>query len=99
MEQWVSIYESKGYQVCVEKGVTEGKPSVIFRMRKDGGELRSQMVVQSAAGVSVEEAIAERDAMYLMVSQELVDGAVDHMLAMEPDLMDGSRHAFVVSGE
>ncbi|ELK5289368.1 hypothetical protein Q6670_004035 [Salmonella enterica] len=99
MDQWVSIYESHGYQVCVEKGVTSGMPSIIFRMRKDGGELRSQMVVERDASATLEEAIAERDYMWGQVTQELVDGAVEHMLAMEPDLMDGSQHAFVVEGD
>lgn len=97
MEQWVTIYESNGYQVCVEKGVTKGMPSIIFRMRKDGGELRSQMVFERAFNTTLEESIAERDYMWGQVTQELVDGAVEHMLAMEPDLMDGSQHAFVVT--
>ncbi|EMD0638834.1 hypothetical protein VPZ60_004250 [Salmonella enterica] len=96
MEQWVRIFTSRGYQVLAEKGVTNGMPSVIFRMRKDGGELRSQMLVQPSGNISLTEALAERDRWWELVSQELVDGTVDHMLAMEPDLMDGSQHGFVV---
>lgn len=96
MEKWVSIFESKGFQVCVEKGITAGQPSIIFRMRKDGGELRSQMVVQASSVTDMKEAIAERDHIFANMNQELVDGAVDHLIEMEPDLMDGSKHAFVV---
>ncbi|EHQ9605886.1 hypothetical protein KS527_004651 [Salmonella enterica] len=96
MEKWVSVFESKGHQVCVEKGVTAGQPSIIFRLHKDGGELRSQMVVQTTSQAHMAEAIAERDNIFAQVDQALVDGAVDHLLEMEPDLMDGSKHAFVV---
>ncbi|ECZ5235308.1 hypothetical protein AH156_20150 [Salmonella enterica subsp. enterica serovar Enteritidis] len=96
MEKWVSVFESKGYQVCAEKGITAGQPSIIFRMHKDGGELRSQMVVQATSMAEMPAAVAERDNIFAQVNQELVDGVVDHLMEMEPDLMDGSKHAFTV---
>lgn len=96
MEKWVSVFESKGFQVCVEKGITAGQPSIIFRIHKDGGELRSQMVVQATSMAEMPVAVAERDHIFTQVDQVLVDGAVDHLLEMEPELMDGSKHAFVV---
>ena len=101
MEQWVSIFTSKGYQVCAEKGVTQGLPSIIFRFRKDGGELRSQMAIPmpyiNAEGMRL--AVISRDQMFSTLDQDMVDAAVDSMLELEPDLMDGKQHAFVIGDE
>ena len=101
MEKWVSIYESKGFQVCAEKGVTQGLPSIIFRFRKDGGEIRSQMAIPMPYinHEGMQKAVAQRDFMFDTMDQEMVDAAVESMLELEPDLMDGKQHAFVVSGD
>lgn len=93
METWVRTLHSHGYQVCIEKGVTEGCHSIIMRIRKDGGELRSQMAFPPSFpgdhGREVTRAL--RDQTFDELDSELVDAAVANMLASEPDLMDGSQ--------
>ncbi|EAB4417315.1 hypothetical protein D7B12_17955 [Salmonella enterica] len=98
MEQWVKIFNSKGYQICVEKGVESGMPCIIFRTHKDGGILRSMMCLQphDATRMAMELSKGARDQVFADLDQDMVDGAMESMLEMEPELMDGSVHGFVM---
>ncbi|EFO7976639.1 hypothetical protein HO291_003495 [Salmonella enterica] len=100
MEQWVKVFESKGYQVCAEKGFEQGMPAIIFRMIKDGGMLRSKMCLQPLDGSELarKHSIQQRDFTFNAMDNELVDAAVDSMLELEPELMDGSVHGFMMEG-
>lgn len=98
MDYWVKTFEVNGYQVCAEKGFEAGMPAIIFRMQKDGGMLRSKMCLQpmDASKQARDLSIQQRDFTFLHMDQELVDAAVASMLELEPELMDGSVHGFVV---
>ncbi|EKK5568015.1 hypothetical protein PN823_004435 [Enterobacter hormaechei] len=101
MNQWVKVMQAKGYQVCIEKGVEEGMPAVIFRILKDNGILRSKMCLQpfDSSRDAFDMAKIQRDIVFDGLDISTVNAAVDAMLELEPDLMDGSRHGFVMESE
>ncbi|EJG5415747.1 hypothetical protein NAD41_002386 [Salmonella enterica] len=100
MYQWVKVVESRGYQVCLEKGVEEGMPAITFRLTKDGGILRSRMCIPPDLPTKRDMLVAVdiRDHIFANLDQEAIDAAVDSMLEMEPEVMDGSTHAFMMEG-
>ncbi|EAM1616296.1 hypothetical protein EU642_21915 [Salmonella enterica] len=98
---WVRVFEVQGYQVCAETGFEQGMPAIIFRMKKDTGLLRSKMCIQpmNKSREAFDLAIQQRDFTFEAMDSELVDAAVESMLELEPELMDGSVHAFVMEGD
>jgi hypothetical protein len=97
MENWVKVVESKGYQVCIEKGVEMGYPAIVFRLFKDNGILRSKMCLQprDPSKTAIEMAKLDRDAMFDSLDAETIEAAVDQMLEIEPMTKDGNRHGFI----
>ncbi|ENQ1546094.1 hypothetical protein ACEOHC_003906 [Salmonella enterica] len=98
MDIWVRTFEVNGYQVCAETGFEAGMPAIIFRLKKDGGMLRSKMCIQplDESEQARDLSIRQRDFTFLQMDSELVDAAVASMLELEPELMDGSVHGFVM---
>lgn len=101
MEQWVKVIHAQGYQVCVEKGIEEGMPAVVFRLLKNNGILRSKMCLQpvNSSRDAFEMAKLQRDFVFDSLDISTVNAAVDAMLELEPELMDGSVHGFVMESE
>ncbi|EDY2030011.1 hypothetical protein GTB64_004453 [Salmonella enterica] len=98
MYQWVKVVEAKGFQVCIEKGVEEGCPAITFRITKGGGILRARMCIEPLKLTEeyVRRAVEQRDEMFKTLDQETIDAAVNSLLEMEPDMLDGSGHGFVI---
>lgn len=98
MKQWVKVVEAHGYQVCIETGVEAGMPAIIFRLQKDGGLLRSKMCLQPEENTraAFDVCLAQRDFVFENMDQSTVNAAVDSMLELEPELMDGSVHGYVM---
>ncbi|EPT1451904.1 hypothetical protein ACVOZ6_003492 [Escherichia coli] len=101
MKPWVKTFDTGSYQVCAETGFEAGMPAIIFRTQKDSGMLRSKMCIQPLddSKQAHELAIKQRDFTFEYLDSELVDAALASMLELEPELMDGSVHAFVMEGK
>ncbi|EOH1034869.1 hypothetical protein ACLMYS_003843 [Salmonella enterica] len=96
MKEWVKLFNSGEFLVCVEVGREGNMPALVFRMFKDGGILRSKMAVpveneneRKIAQLYIENLLRD-------MNQEIVDAAVASMLEMEPETKDGNRHAIMV---
>lgn len=100
MTSWVKVFSVKGFQVCCETGFEAGMPAIIFRMQKDGGMLRSKMCLQPEDDTQEARrmAVLQRDVIFDEMDSTLAEGAVEAMLELEPELMDGSVHGFVMEG-
>ncbi|EDL8063709.1 hypothetical protein CTA21_16280 [Salmonella enterica] len=98
MKKWVRVIETKGYQVCVETGVESGMPAIIFRLQKDGGLIRSKMCLEPCdkSRTAFDAALEQRNFIFESLDISTINAAVDSMLELEPELMDGSVHGFVM---
>lgn len=97
MQKPSKVCHSGAHKVLVEMGEEGSMPALVFRMYKDGGILRSKMAIPVENEAEYKAAYANLLHIFNHMDQELVDAAVENMLEMEPQVMDGSRHAFLVS--
>ncbi|EAO3412056.1 hypothetical protein D0Q53_20360 [Salmonella enterica] len=96
MKEWVKLFKSGDFLVCVEVGREGAMPALVFRMHKDGGILRSKMAIPVESKEECAAAYAYCERLLADMDQELVDAAVASMLEMEPETLDGNRHAVMV---
>ncbi|EON2339010.1 hypothetical protein ACLLKL_001980 [Escherichia coli] len=95
-DEWVKLFKSGEFLVCVEVGNEGPMPALVFRMKKDNGILRSKMAIPVDSKEEYAAGRAHLERMLADMDQELVDAAVASMLEMEPETLDGSRHAVMM---